>query len=389
MFTSTRSRTSHAAWPPTDDLDYVRAVGDVMTRGVLTEGREVSRLERLFDQMLHGEMCCVGVSSGTAALEVLMMVHGVGPGDEVIVPAMTFTATAMAILRVGATPRFVDVREDFNIDPKTLEAVLGANTKAILAVHLHGVPARMSELQHFATNNGLLLLEDACAAAGARYGTRRVGSLADGAAFSLNRTKMVGGGQGGICALPNEGLAERARQIARWGEASSFDGRRSTIVGSNYKLDEITAAIARVSLGRLRTSRERSLQNVKAVQSAILTSHTEEIRLPDLEEFVYPSWHKLRLWTSPRNGVTVKQRLLDAGVPISTSEVELLPKMPVFAKYRDSLYPIAEAATRTTVVIGSHQRPLWTLDAQELECQVGEAMKGAGLEHQGRHSRSR
>jgi dTDP-4-amino-4,6-dideoxygalactose transaminase len=192
----------------------------------------------------------VGVGSGTDALVLLLRAHRVGPGDEVIVPAMTFAATAMAVAAVGATPVLVDVRaDDALLDPDLVEAAITPATKALLPVHLYGRLADVDRLGAIAQARGLLLLEDAAQAHGARRAGGTAGSLGDGAAFSFYPGKNLGAyGDGGAVTTSDPALAERLRVLRNVGSPRKY---HHTEVAYNSRLDTLHAAVLEVKLRHL------------------------------------------------------------------------------------------------------------------------------------------
>jgi dTDP-4-amino-4,6-dideoxygalactose transaminase len=223
-------------------------------RAVLESGRyvlgpEVEAFEREFAEFC-GARHCVGVANGTEALTIALRALGVGPGEEVVVPALTFYATAEAVLNAGARPVFCDVDpHTFNMTAATAEAAIGARTAALLPVHLFGNPAPMGELRELADSRGLRLLEDAAQAAGATLEGRRAGALGDAAAFSFFPSKNLGGfGDGGAILTGDEGVAARARLLRAHG---STDKQLHAEVGYNSRLDELQAAGLRVLLPHL------------------------------------------------------------------------------------------------------------------------------------------
>jgi dTDP-3-amino-3,4,6-trideoxy-alpha-D-glucose transaminase len=223
-------------------------------RAVLDSGRYVLGPEvEAFEEELAdfvGVRHCVGVGNGTEALTIALRALGIGPGDEVVVPALTFFATAEAVVNAGARPAFCDV------DPATLTmtaasaaAAIGERTAALLPVHLFGNPAPMGELRKLATTHSLGLLEDAAQAAGASLGARRAGSLGDAAAFSFFPSKNLGGfGDGGAILSDDGEVAARARRLRAHGSA---DKQLHDEVGYNSRLDELQAAGLRVLLPHL------------------------------------------------------------------------------------------------------------------------------------------
>jgi dTDP-4-amino-4,6-dideoxygalactose transaminase len=223
-------------------------------RGVLESGRyvlgpELEAFEAEFAAFL-GARHCVGVASGTDALTIALRALGIGSGDEVVVPALTFFATAEAAVNAGATPVFCDVDPNtLTMSAATAEPAIGRRTKALLPVHLFGNPAPMAELRQLAEERGLRLLEDAAQAAGARLGGSMAGALGDAAAFSFFPSKNLGGfGDGGAIATDDEAVAAAARRLRLHG---SEDKQIHTEVGYNSRLDELQAAALRVLLPSL------------------------------------------------------------------------------------------------------------------------------------------
>jgi dTDP-4-amino-4,6-dideoxygalactose transaminase len=220
------------------------AVAAVFTTGQLTMGPKVAE----FEQLLAGATGCseaVAVSSGTAALHLAVLALGIGPGDEVLVPAYTFPATANVVVFAGATPVLVDVDPvTMNIDPELARAVVTPRTKAILAVHLFGRPARVEELPEAP------LLEDAAGALGARRGARPCGSLGELACFSFHPRKVVTTGEGGAVTTNDPALADAARQLRHhgWQPPGYAD---MPVAGLNYRIADINCAIGIPQLERL------------------------------------------------------------------------------------------------------------------------------------------
>jgi dTDP-4-amino-4,6-dideoxygalactose transaminase len=225
-------------------------------------GEEVERFEARFAE-LCGVSHCVGVASGTAALTIMLQAARIGPGDEVIVPAHTFIATALAVKHVGATPVCVDVEYGTGlIDPAAVSAAIGPRTAAIMPVHLYGQVCAMDDLQSLATRHGLALFEDAAQAHGATYKGRPSGGLGNAAAFSFYPSKNLGalGDAGAIC-TNDDGLAETARRLRDLGRLSGFSsagGGEHVLPGFNERLDGMQAAFLQVKLNHLEAwNRER------------------------------------------------------------------------------------------------------------------------------------
>lgn len=190
---------------------------------------------------------CVGVASGTAALQLALRAAGVGPGDEVIVPAHTFVASALAVLHAGATPVFCDVEAATGLlDPRSAAAVVTERTAAVVPVHLYGQVCDMDAVGAFARPRSLFVLEDAAQAHGARWRGRPAGSLGDAAAFSFYPSKNLGAlGDGGAVTTTDAGLAERVRELRHLGQRGKGN---HVVMGVNERLDGLQAAFLRAKL---------------------------------------------------------------------------------------------------------------------------------------------
>jgi dTDP-4-amino-4,6-dideoxygalactose transaminase len=212
-------------------------------------GREVESFEREFADYC-GVGACVGVSSGTAALSLALIAAGIGPGDEVIVPAHTFIASALAVLHAGAQPVFCDVQRDTAvIDPHSLEQAVSDRTAAVIAVHLYGQACEMDAIGEIARRRGLFLLEDAAQAHGATCDGRPVGSLGDAAAFSFYPSKNLGAlGDGGAVCTSDGALAARIAELRHLGQRRKGE---HCVIGYNARLDGLQAALLRVKLPHL------------------------------------------------------------------------------------------------------------------------------------------
>lgn len=222
------------------------AIDEVFATGIYTKGPISHKFEASWAQYC-GTRFAVGVSCGTAALELTFRAYGIGPGDEVIVPVNTAIPTAMAVSNVGAMPILVDCRlETANMDPARIEEAITPRTKAIVPVHLYGRPAEMDEIMEIAHRHGLIVIEDACQAHGARYKGKRVGGLAHAAAFSFHPSKNLGGyGDGGMVTTDDPEIAERISQLRDIGQSARYVHVR---IGTVARLDDFQAAMLSVKL---------------------------------------------------------------------------------------------------------------------------------------------
>jgi perosamine synthetase len=217
---------------------------------ISSSGKYLDRFEAGFAEFC-GVRHAVACSNGTTALHLALVALGVGPGDEVIVPTLTFVATANTVMYCGAQPVFVDAEPDtWTIDPAAIEAKITPRTKGIIVVHLFGHPADMDPINALARRHGLFVLEDAAQAHGAEYRGRRAGSLGDIATFSFFGNKIVTTGEGGMVVTDDDAIAGRMRLLRTHG----MDPNRRywhPVIGYNYRMTNLTAAIGLAQLERV------------------------------------------------------------------------------------------------------------------------------------------
>ena len=258
-----------------------------MNTGWYILGKETLAFEEEFARYC-GVDHCIGVGNGLDALHLILRGYGIGPGDEVIVPANTYIATWLAVSYVGATPVPVEPDEySYNIDPARIESAISSKTKAIIAVHLYGQPADMDPINTLASEYGIKVIEDAAQAHGAKYKGRRTGSLGDAAGFSFYPGKNLGAlGDGGAITTKDADLADRLRVLRNYGSRVKY---KNEIKGYNSRLDELQAAFLRVKLKYLDewNTRRRKLAAIYLESLA----HTT-LKLPEFPEWVEPVWHQ-------------------------------------------------------------------------------------------------
>jgi dTDP-3-amino-3,4,6-trideoxy-alpha-D-glucose transaminase len=247
--------------------ELMGVVARVAANAAFTLGAEVECFEREFAAWC-GAGHAVGVSSGTAALELALRGLGVGPGDEVIVPANSFIATAEAVSAAGATPRLVDVDEDTALlTAEIVERALTPRTRCVIPVHLYGRTVEMDPLLALCRGRGVLVVEDACQAHGARYRGRPVGSLGNAGCFSFYPTKNLGAwGDGGAMVTNDRALADEVRLLRSHGEGNRH---HHEMPARTDRLDALQAAILRVKLARLEEANERRRQAGNALREAL------------------------------------------------------------------------------------------------------------------------
>jgi perosamine synthetase len=266
--------------------EEIEAVSRVLRGPILTNGPETVAFETEFAD-LHGAEHGVAFANGTVALVALFAALGIGPGDEVIVPSLTFISSATSILYAGATPVFADVDPDtFNLDPADVARRLGPRLKGILAVHYGGQPADLAELSALAADAGVVLLEDAAEAHGARYRGRHVGTWGIAGMFSFTPTKNITTGEGGMVVTNDGDLARRLRLLRNHGQTSPYE---HAVLGCNWRLSEMQAAMGRAQTAKLEAilarkcalaaDLDRRLDTVTGIQAPVVRDDRDHVHM--------------------------------------------------------------------------------------------------------------
>jgi dTDP-4-amino-4,6-dideoxygalactose transaminase len=251
-------------WPQFDDRER-RALNEVLESRVWwrTPGTKTLEFEQEFARF-HGARHGIAVTNGTAALEVAMAAMGIGPGDEVILPDFTFVATASAVLFVNALPVLVDVDpETYCIDPKLAEAAITPRTKAIIAVHMGGLPSDLDRLQEICQRHNVRLLEDCSHAHASEWRGQRIGTFGVAGTFSFQSSKLMTAGEGGIVISNDDNFERQARSVHDCGRMPGEWFYSHFIYGSNYRLSEWQGAVLSAQLSRLDEQTQRRHQNAR------------------------------------------------------------------------------------------------------------------------------
>ena len=246
--------------------EEVAAVTEVLGSGILTNGPATKRFEDAMAQR-HGAAHAVAFANGTMALAAMYLACGIGPGDEVIVPSLTFISTATSVLHIGATPVFADVSPDtLNLDPDDVARRMTPRTRAIVPVHYGGQAADLDELRAIADAHGAVVLEDAAEAHGARYRGRPVGSTTDAAMFSFTPTKNITTGEGGIVTTNRSDLDQAMRLLRNHGMDAPY---HHAALGWNWRITEMQAAMGVCQVERLDHILERKRANAAALTARL------------------------------------------------------------------------------------------------------------------------
>lgn len=280
----------------------------VMESGWYLLGAETEAFESEF-AAYTGAKHCISVGNGLDAIRIALEAHGVGPGDEVLVPAHTFIATWLAVTQCGATPVGVDVAADTaNLDPRMLERALTPRTKAVIPVHLYGQPADMGPINEFAAAHGLSVVEDSAQAHGARYLGKRCGNLGSSAAFSFYPGKNLGAfSDGGAITTNDDEVARKAKRFRNYGSEKRY---YHDVPGINSRMDELQAAFLRVKLAKLDEWNARRLVLAERYRERL--GSVEGLRLQAVPEWADPVWHLFTVRHAKRDAL--QQYLAEKGI---------------------------------------------------------------------------
>jgi dTDP-4-amino-4,6-dideoxygalactose transaminase len=319
-----------------DEID--QAMSQVLSRCDFILGSAVADFEQAFASFCGVEHA-VGIASGLEALRLSLQASNIGMGDEVIIPANTFIATAFAVAAIGATPVLVDVNgETHNIDVTQIEAAITSRTRAMIPVHLFGQPCDLAAVTDIARRHNLLMIEDAAQAHGAAIGDQRVGSLSDAGCFSFFPAKNLGAaGDGGMITTNSEELATCVRQLRHYGQETKY---RHTVLGTNSRLDTLQAAILNVKLPRLTGWNQARRQH--AEQYRQLLSGIGDIRFPKVIDGVTPVYHLFVIETKARDALMafLTKRGIQTGIHYPTP-IHLQPAF-AYLKHLRGCFPTTE-----------------------------------------------
>lgn len=331
------------------ELELVREVLESQQWGGSHEF--VERFERAFAAFQH---CAHGVSvaNGTVALEVALECAGIGPGAEVIVPAISFISTATAVSRVGATPVFVDIEPfTFNMDPARAAAAITPKTKALLVVHFGGQLADLDCFTRLAADHHLILIEDAAHAHGSEWNRQRAGSIGLAGTFSFQNSKVMTSGEGGMITTNDAGLAERARSLANQGRRPGQGWFHHFTLGANYRLTGLQAAVLLAQLERLPEQIALRNQNARLLRSELADVAGLQFQQVPPQASLHSYYLLLGRVDAQQFGMTrdqFHQALADRGIPCTPFYPHPLSANPLYQAggCRVEPCPVSEACIR-------------------------------------------
>jgi len=269
------------------DEEDIRLTIEAIRKGMYWAiGPNIGAFESMISKYI-GTRYCVAFNSGTSALHATLLAYDIGPGDEVIVPSLTFIATANAPLFVGAKPVFADIEEEtYGLDPQDVERKITEKTKAILPIHYGGSPCQVRELRGIADAHNLILIEDAAEAFGARIGEKKVGTFGHSAMFSFCQNKIITTGEGGAIVTDSEEIYKKLKLIRSHGRLETADYFTSTeymdyvTLGYNFRLSDISAALGIAQLRKVDKIIEMRRRNAEYMSQRLID--IEQIKLPEI-----------------------------------------------------------------------------------------------------------
>ncbi|NJK90537.1 MAG: DegT/DnrJ/EryC1/StrS family aminotransferase [Blastochloris sp.] len=329
--------------------DLLHAIEKTIDQNNFCLGPDVDAFETEF-KPFSGTDFCVAMNSGTSALHIALLLHNIGPGDEVITTPFTFASTSWAISYVGAKPVYVDIEPNtYQIDPTKIEAAINSRTKAILPVHLYGHPCDMDAILAIADKHGLPVIEDAAQAHGAAYKGRIVGNLGRQSCFSFYPTKNLGAcGEGGVLCTNQPDLARRAIALRNHG---SYQRYHYEEVGYNYRMEGIQAAVLRVKLRHLNSWLEARRSHAEVYHQRLATLTSLGLILPQEQVWARSSWH-LYVVRHPRRDA-LQQHLQDHGVGSAIHYPIPLHLQKCYEPlgYAPGSFPVAEQVARECLAL--------------------------------------
>lgn len=363
------------SFPDIND-DDITAVTAVLRSGQLALGPQAVEFERLVAAYV-GVKHALTVSSGTAALHLLVRALGLGPDDEALVPSFTFAASVNALLYEGVTPVFVDVEpETYNLDPADLARKVTPRTKAIMAVDVFGHPADWDAIQAVAGAHNLRVIDDSCEALGAEYQGRRLGSFGDAATFAFYPNKQMTVGEGGMIVTDDDEIARLCRSMRNQGRPEMGAWLEHERLGYNYRMDELSAALGVSQFKRLETFLEKRARVAQRYTEQLAS--LEWVRPPQVQPHVRMSWFVYVITLAEGlDRDAVIRRLAEQGIPARGYFAPIHTQPYIRARFGDlaGTLPVTEAIAPRTLALPFHNN----LSEQQVDAVV-DALKRCAVD---------
>jgi len=340
--------------PEIDESD-VEAVVEVLRSGRLSLGPKAEEFEKALCQYL-GVHHAVAVSSGTAALHLIVKALGFGLGDEVLVPSFTFAASVNALLYEGVTPVFCDIEPaTYNLDPADMEKRITSRTRAVMAVDVFGHPADWEAIREIAARYNLKVIDDSCEALGAEYNGRKLGQFGSAAAFAFYPNKQITTGEGGVLVTNNSEIAASARSMRNQGRGEMGSWLEHERLGFNYRMDEMSAALGLSQLRRIESFLEKR-RKVAELYSQLLRD-VRGVRTPVVSPGVRMSWFVYVITLDePIDRQVVLKALRERQIPVRCyfSPIHLQNYIRERKDCQIERLPITESIARRTLALPFH-----------------------------------
>jgi dTDP-4-amino-4,6-dideoxygalactose transaminase len=335
--------------------EEISEVVSVLKKGALTSaanlgGKNVQEFEKLVSSFVKSKYA-IAVNSGTAALQAALYALDIKTGDEVLLPSFTFVATANAVVSVGAKPVFVDIRRDnYTMDPVDLEKKITKKSKAVIPVHLYGNVAYMNEISEIARKHNLHIIEDAAQSMGSSYKGKQTGTFSELGCFSLYAAKVMTSGEGGVIVTSNKKLREKLLMIRNHGMIHGYDTR---MLGLNFRLPEINAAIAKIQMKKLPKFLLKRKKNAKILTDLLSGL---DLTLPQTRKHEEVNWYLYTVATKSRD--RIMKDLNSSGIGAAIYYSTPVHKTPYYGK--KLILPVTDWAARN--VISLPVQPMVTED---------------------------
>lgn len=332
--------------------EEINAVTGVLRSGMLAQGTNVSRFEEEFARYC-GVCEAVAVSNGTAALHATLLAFGLTSGDEVIVPDFTFFATASSVCMCGAKPVFTDVNpRTFNIDPVSLQEKIGRKTKAVIGVHLYGLPFDITPIREICEDAKIPLIEDAAQSHGALYNKTRAGGLGDAGCFSFYPTKNITTGEGGMVTTNNRKLASKIRILINHGQSEKY---LHTCLGYNYRMTDIGGALGSVQLSRVESFNASRRENASYYSANI---KVRGLLVPMVPPHAFHVYHQYVVKVTEDCAMTrsdLSSYLTKHGIGNAIHYPIPLHKQPAFKEYSgETVCPVSDMLSEQVLSLPVH-----------------------------------
>jgi len=341
---------------PLIEKEEKRAVLEVLTSGNLSQGKKVEEFEKSFASYIGTEHA-IAINNGTTALHTALLASGIKKGDEIITTPFSFIATANCILYCGAKPKFADIDErTFNISPEKIKQKITTKTKALLIVHIYGLPCEMESILEICEEHDLLLIEDACQAHGAEYKGKKAGSFGDAACFSFYPSKNMTTGEGGMITTNDKKIAEKARLLREHGAKIRY---LHEILGYNYRMTDIAAAMGIEQLKKLGMMNDRRRANAEIYNKEL--KNLKGLSLPFVPSYAKHVFHQYTVRTNKNSKLTrdqLAQALKSNGIATGIHyhlPIHLQPLYKKTLKIRAGAFPASEKAAKEVLSLPVHQ----------------------------------